>query len=37
MFEGVKPTLKGIEIIRSYVRGIISLNELVELTKKTYV
>ena len=38
MFEGFKPTPKGIEIIRDYVTGIISLNELVTLAKqKDYV
>lgn|SRR5690606_21049716 len=38
MFEGFKPTPKGIEIIRDYVTGKISLVELVEFAKeKSYV
>jgi len=38
MFEGFNPTPKGIEIIRDYVTGKISLNELVTLAKqKNYV
>jgi putative transcriptional regulator len=38
MFEGFKPTPKGIEIIRDYVAGKISLNELVAFAKqKAYV
>ncbi|MFN3637375.1 MAG: antitoxin VbhA family protein [Chloroherpetonaceae bacterium] len=38
MFEGFKPTPKGIEIIRDYVTGKISLSELVTLAKqKAYV
>jgi len=38
MFEGFKPTPKGIEIIRDYVIGKISLTELVALAKqKAYV
>lgn len=38
MFEGFKPTPKGIEIIRDYVTGKISLTELVVLAKqKSYV
>lgn len=38
MFEGFKPTPKGIEIIRDYVTGKISLTELVALAKqKAYV
>ena len=38
MFEGFKPTSKGIEIIRDYVIGKISLNELVTFAKqKAYV
>lgn len=38
MFEGFNPTPKGIEIIRDYVIGKISLNELVTFAKeKTYV
>jgi len=34
MFEGYKPTPKGIEIIRDYVIGKISLSELVNLYQK---
>lgn len=34
MFEGFKPTPKGIEIIRDYVTGKILLNELVKLAKQ---
>ena len=34
MFEGFNPTPKGIEIIRDYVMGKISLNELVVLAKQ---
>jgi hypothetical protein len=34
MFEGCKPTPKGIEIIRDYVTGKISLTELVVLANK---
>jgi len=34
MFEGFKPTPKGIEIIRDYVMGKISLNELVLFAKQ---
>ena len=34
MFEGFKPTPKGIEIIRDYVTGKISLTELVAFTKQ---
>ena len=38
MFEGFKPTPKGIEIIRDYVAGKIALNELVAFAKqKAYV
>ena len=38
MFEGYKPTPKGIEIIRDYVTGKISLNELVAMgNQKAYV
>lgn len=38
MFEGFKPTMKDIEIIRDYVTGKISLNELVSFAKeKAYV
>ena len=34
MFEGFKPTPKGIEIIRDYVTGKISLTELVAFAKQ---
>lgn len=38
MFEGFKPTPKGIEIIRDYVSGKISFSELVAFAKeKAYV
>lgn len=38
MFEGFKPTPKGIEIIRDYVMGKISMSELVAFAKqKAYV
>ena len=38
MFEGFKPTPKGIEIIRDYVIGKISMSELVKFAKeKAYV
>jgi len=38
MFEGYKPTPKGIEIIRDYIMGKISLSELVIFAKqKAYV
>lgn len=38
MFEGFKPTPKGIEIIRDYVTGKISLTEFVAFAKqKAYV
>ena len=34
MFEGYEPTPKGIEIIRDYVTGKISLSELVVFAKQ---
>ena len=34
MFEGFKPTPKGIEIIRDYVIGRITLIELIKFAKK---
>jgi len=34
MFEGFVPTPKGIEIIRDYVVGKISISELIIITKK---
>jgi putative transcriptional regulator len=34
MFEGFKPTPKGVEIIRDYVTGKISLAELMEFAKQ---
>ena len=34
MFEGFKPTQKGIEIIRDYVTGKITLTELVAFAKE---
>jgi len=34
MFEGFIPTKKGVEIIRDYVTGKISLNELVTFAKQ---
>jgi len=34
MFEGFKPTQKSVEIIRDYVLGKISLNDLIIFTKK---
>jgi putative transcriptional regulator len=34
MFEGFKPTQKSIEIIRDYILGKISLNDLIIFTKK---
>jgi putative transcriptional regulator len=34
MFEGYEPTPKGIEIIRDYVTGKITLTELLHLPKK---
>jgi Antitoxin VbhA len=38
MFEGFVPTSKGVEIIRDYVTGKISLSELVTFAKqKAYV
>lgn len=38
MFEGFKPTPKGVKIIRDYVIGEITLTELVKLAKeKAYV
>ncbi|MGY6741193.1 MAG: antitoxin VbhA family protein [Cecembia sp.] len=38
MFEGFKPTPKGIEIIRDYIIGKISLSELVKFAEeKAYV
>lgn len=38
MFEGFRPTPKGIEIIRDYITGKISLSELVAFAKqKAYV
>jgi hypothetical protein len=38
MFEGYRPTTKGIEIIRDYVTGKISISELVTFAKeKAYV
>ena len=38
MFEGFKPTPKGVEIIRDYVIGKISLAELIVFAKeKAYV
>lgn len=38
MFEGYKPTPKGVEIIRDYVIGKITLTELIKFTKdKSYV
>ncbi|HUH74663.1 MAG TPA: antitoxin VbhA family protein [Chitinophagales bacterium] len=38
MFEGYQPTPKGIEIIRDYVIGKISLSELITFAKeKAYV
>lgn len=37
MFEGYRPTPKGIEIIRDYVIGKITLTELIKFTKdKSY-
>lgn len=38
MFEGFEPTPKGVEIIRDYVVGKITLSELIKLAKaKAYV
>ena len=34
MFEGFNPTPKGVEIIRDYVVGKITLNELIKFAKK---
>ncbi|MCH7414188.1 antitoxin VbhA family protein [Belliella sp. R4-6] len=34
MFEGFKPTPKGVEIIRDYVSGKISLGELVKFAEE---
>ncbi len=34
MFEGYEPTVKGIEIIRDYILGKITIGELIEFTKK---
>lgn len=34
MFEGFKPTPEGIEIIRDYVIGKITLTELIKFAKK---
>ena len=37
MFEGYKPTPKGVEIIRDYVTGKITLSELIKFAKdKSY-
>jgi len=37
MFEGFKPTPKGVEIIRDYVIGKITMSELIKFAKdKTY-
>ncbi len=36
MFEGFNPTPKGIEIIRNYVTGKISLTELMAFAKQKY-
>ncbi len=36
MFEGFNPTPKGIEIIRDYVTGKISLTELMAFAKQKY-
>ena len=37
MFEGYRPTTKGVEIIRDYVIGKITLTELIKFTKdKSY-
>ena len=33
MFEGFKPTPKGVEIIRDYVIGKITLSELIQFAK----
>lgn len=38
MFEGFRPTQKSIEIIRDYIVGKLSLNDLINFSKeKTYV
>ncbi len=38
MFEGFTPTQKNIKIIRDYMTGILSLNDLIVFAKeKTYV
>ena len=38
MFEGFEPTQKGVEIIRDYMTGKISLSELIKFSKeKSYV
>lgn len=38
MFEGFTPTPKGVEIIRDYVSGKISLNDMIAFAKdKAYV
>ncbi|HED37332.1 MAG TPA: hypothetical protein ENI76_03685 [Ignavibacteria bacterium] len=38
MFEGFEPTSKGVEIIRDYVIGKITLSELIKFAKeKSYV
>jgi len=34
MFEGFEPTPKGVEIIRDYVTGKISLTELIKFAKE---
>jgi putative transcriptional regulator len=34
MFEGYNPTLKGVEIIRDYVIGKITLTELIKFAKE---
>ncbi len=34
MFEGYEPTPKGIEIIRDYVMGKITLTQLIQLAKE---
>ncbi len=38
MFEGFEPTQKGVEIIRDYVTGKISLSDLIKFAReKSYV
>ncbi len=38
MFEGFEPTQKGVEIIRDYITGKITLSELIKFAKeKSYV